>query len=113
MKTIYNLDQVVNIYISDKYLNRSYEYKKFKKRLFLKNIEEGFYTFNNNKKANIEYLNKQYIILGSDVWYKPSVELTFSNNEVHIEYFDTYEEAIQYGNDITNKNFSAKLEVEK
>lgn len=124
-KKIFNLNALVSVLIKDKYRCYDIIYKSYKKGLF-RNRKEGFYysdclysDANLLLKKDIEggttkgiFKGFKLIIEGNIVYYKPYVQLSFSSGEnSKCKEFDTYQEALDFGNKVADEGMSVKIEV--
>jgi hypothetical protein len=89
MKNIYNLDFLVNVCLSDKI----------------------FYLECKTEKRKESCIKEGRIVLDDVAYYKPYVKLFFSGNVMAIKYFENYDEATKWADDMKSyiKN---KLEIE-
>lgn len=118
-KTIFNLEAIVSIEIVDKKQDRHYKYHPYK-NTFWEKTEEGFYgsflPFISIKEARsgnmpFDFLFVSDMYNGNKLFYKPYVQLNFCDGSGKCQTFNTYDEALNYGNEMA-KNIKLKLEFE-
>ena len=103
MKTIYNADSVVYVRIKDKELDYRWEYKPYKKSFWSGVEEEGWYDIFNShytkeELESGEYHGVRFIVNETSVYFRPNVTVKFFDGSCVNKVFDTYEEALVYGN---------------
>ena len=55
----------------------------------------------------------KFIVEGKKAYYRPYSLLTFVDGEKRYVYFNTYEEAEKYSNEMCEVNFDNKFEIKK
>ena len=120
-KKIFLLDQLVSIEIADKKPYNELEYRPSKdgwfgsKRIFWGYEPEGFYYFYHGtspySKKQIEtgkYNDVPLLVIDNKVYFHPYVKLIFTN-DIKIDGFKTYEEALDFGNEIAERHVGFKI----
>ncbi len=102
-KEYHNLDKLIKVKVCDFYLSNFYKYKKERKYTILYGLitirfNEGVYRFDGNY---IGYLPENHVIIDDKVYEKPELRMIFENDIEKTVYFDTFEDAIKAGEDIT------------
>lgn len=114
MKTIFNLEALVKVKIVDKRKCPYVEYKPFNK-IFWGNTKEGFYTdmggyYTAKDLTSGNWWGECSLIVEDNIaYYKPYVQLCFAGGVEHNKVFDTYEEALKWGNEQAEKAINVKL----
>lgn len=116
---IYNLDKLIKIRVSNRRKCYQLTYRPYTKGTFwYYGCAEGFYEFMNDKPYTVAELesgvhNKtKYIVENNHVYYRPQVQLWFSDEISYTKVFDTYDEALNYGNEIKLKCISNPLIID-
>lgn len=96
----YNLDKLVKVECNDFYPARWYRYEKEKKFLGIVIRKEGFY-----EKIWDEYLGlevpKNHTLKNGIVYEKPEVILHYQDSHSKVYYFNSFDEAQKFADDIT------------
>jgi hypothetical protein len=115
---IFNLDKLIKIRVSNRRMCFQLTYQPYNKKTFwFHGNDEGFYEFLNEKPytaAELEsgvHNNTKYIVEDINVYYRPQVILFFGDNISYTKEFDTYDEALNYGNEIRLKCITNPLIV--
>jgi len=110
MLRTFNAKHLVAITVSDKEQHEYYKYKPAKNFLFWKE-PEAF------KAIIVEYSREEILsdsnlmIIDNVVYYKPSVAFRFSNKSIRVVYFDTFEEAKQYGAQMRKEHIALRDQI--
>jgi hypothetical protein len=95
----YNLDKLVKVEVNDFYLSRSYVFKKERKIFGIIIREKGFYQCWTEKFIGmIAPIN--YIIKDNELYEKPEVILHYQEGFYKKYYFESYDEAKKYVNNL-------------
>ena len=109
MKKTYNVDNIVLVIVRNKRLSCEFDYVHIpEKRIFgIFKHREKIFIDNFFRKRSVENFIKEYngthIIQNEKVYEKPSVIITYNNNDTIYKYFDTYQDALDYYNLIIDK----------
>lgn len=119
-KDIYNLEKLVSIKVVDKKRYNLLEYKPFKKgwiKFF--DDEAGFYsafdTSTPYSKEQLEtgrYNDINFLIENNKVFYTPYIKLMFDGDVNFCIDFQTYQEALDYANNIAKESFLKSIITE-
>ena len=116
-KTIFNLEALVKVSISDKKKDSQLTFNKGRNKTFWRGEEkEGWswmkgysYVYSKEELEQGRYDRSIRICEGEVAYYPPNVVLSFAGGyEKKIE-FDTYEMATEYGENKANKNIKVQL----
>ena len=115
MNTIYNLEAMAGVIISGKVICKELSWRPAKKGWFSKSDEYFICTdteeqYSAEQLRNGEYNGKTFIVEDGHAYYKPFVEILFSNPRLDKRReFDTYEEARTWGTEQANQGIKVKL----
>lgn len=100
----YNLEKLVKVVVNDYCVARMFVYKTKETFLGITTQKEGVYD-----RFWRNFLSKEipeYHVLKNGIIYeKPEVVLIFQSGVKKYEFFDTYESAKKYADEITKKGF--------
>lgn len=112
MKHIFNAHTLVSVKIEDRREDYRYYYVEYKKGGFLRHfIKQGWrHIFDNDYWTEDDIINEGRIIENNKVYYKPYTLLTFTNGQTYRKEFNTYEEALKWGNEQAKTGIQVRLE---
>lgn len=119
-KRIFNGEMLVSVKIRDKRKAHGFKYRPFKKKTFWSSEQkEGFYyedflseeCLTKEELENGVFNKTSFIVEDKEVYCRPKVILNFIDNSTIVKEFDTYREALNWGNIQTNKGMRVRLEL--
>lgn len=96
----YNLDKLVKVECSDFYESVYYSYQKEKKFLGITIRKEGIYDELFENYIGFD-LPQYHTLIDNEVYNNPEVILYYQGNYSKTYYFDSYDEAKKFADDIT------------
>jgi hypothetical protein len=103
----YKFDKIVSIFVSDFKKNPHYEYIEYVKNFWGKKKFIGklksVWSFN---YMSIDDLDKTLTFNNNQVYYKPHVVIDFVNKDSIIKWFESYEEALEYRDQIKDNKWN-------
>lgn len=97
----YNLDKLIKVKCYDFFISRYYCYRKEKKLLWFITQKEGIYTSWLDEYYGFK-VPENHILKNETVYEIPEVVLTYNDNITKRYYFNTFEEAKQFANQLTS-----------
>jgi hypothetical protein len=98
----YNKDKLIKIVVNRAYPARWWSWKSDKNILGFKVRKAGYYDWMWGEWHGTEIPDNHQVING-ELYEKPEVILHFQDDHRIIYFFDTYEQAVEYAKEITNK----------
>lgn len=119
MATIFNMEALVSVTVKGRKKEIDLKFKPFKKS-FWGNTKEGFYDvfsmcddycYTAEELVSGKYYDTKLIVENNVAYYRPYVRLNFMAGQTYIQEFDTYCEALAWGQEQANKGMKVKLMV--
>lgn len=111
---IYNQKALVRVIISDKSIHNWLIFKPAYKKWYRSApdrfqglVSSDYYSA--EQLRNGEYNGQKLIVENNKVYYRPCVTLNYMGKISSTRYFDTYEEALKFGNDCANEGMAVKM----
>lgn len=108
MKTILNAEALVRVRIFDKEEHWYLAYQPYKKT-FWRTQKEGFSQTFGELLSKEELEKDGFLVIDNVVYHKPYVKLYFTDGVEYSKTFNTYEEAIEWGEVKANEGIKTRL----
>lgn len=98
---VYNSEKVIKVEVFDFESSRWYSYTEKDTKIFgIVVSKKGVYTTVFNQWSSYE-APENHIIKNNDVFKKPRVKIYYQNDHIKTYFFDTYEKAVDFYDEVT------------